>query len=109
MNEMNDTASYEDHADQAPGTGDTGTGPDGGPPLLLSHAAMHAAFERGEAEPVGESIGYLMRHRDAWWVLYEDGWLRLIESVVTAQLDQLYPRLAQAEAAQHQRRNGARS
>lgn len=67
-------------------------------PLVITHSEMDSAFERGEATPVGQSIGWLMRHRKAWWVIYEDGWLRLIESTVTEQIDQLYPRLAKAEA-----------
>lgn len=67
-------------------------------PLTISHADMDTAFEHGTAIPVAPSIGWLMRHRGAWWVIYEEGWLRLIESTVTEQIDQLYPRLAEAEA-----------
>lgn len=66
-------------------------------PLTISHADMDTAFEHGTAVPIARSIGWIMRHRGAWWIIYEDGWLRLIPSTVTDQLDQLYPRIAEAE------------
>lgn len=68
-------------------------------PLVITHADMDAAFERGDAVPVTQSIGWLMRHRDAWWVIYEEGWLRVIEGPIATSIDQLYPRLAAAETA----------
>lgn len=78
------------------------------PPLLISHAEMDNAVEHGEARSLAESIGWITRYRDAWWVIYEDGWLRMITSVVTDQLDRLYPRLAAAEEAARRDRNPAR-
>lgn len=67
-------------------------------PLTISHAEMDTAFEQGTAVPIAQAIGWIIRHRGAWWVIYEDGWLRLIKSTVTDQLDQLYPRITEAEA-----------
>lgn len=67
-------------------------------PLILSHGEMNTAIEHGTAFPVTSATGWLMRYRDSWWVIYEDGWLRLITSTVTDRLDRLYPRLAEAEA-----------
>ena len=45
--------------------------------LTVSHSDMNAAFARGEAAPLADSISWLARYRDSWWVVYEDGWLRI--------------------------------
>lgn len=85
------------HAQQTTsGTTDVTSSP--APPEVIGHAEMDSAFEHGLAIPVSQSTGWLMRYRDAWWVLFEDGWLRVPEGPVADVADRLYPRLAAAEA-----------
>jgi hypothetical protein len=69
------------------------------PPFAVAHAEMNAAYDTGEAVPLGQSISWLVRYRDAWWVVYERGWLRVADDITSAELDQVAARLGQAEAA----------
>ena len=68
-------------------------------PLAVTHAVMNAAYDSGEAVPLGQSVSWLVRYRDAWWVVYERGWLRIADEITAADLDQVAARLTQAEAA----------
>jgi hypothetical protein len=68
-------------------------------PLAVSHVEMNAAYDSGEAVPLGQSVSWLVRYRDAWWVVYERGWLRIADDTTAADLDQAAARLAHAEAA----------
>jgi hypothetical protein len=68
-------------------------------PLAVTHAEMNAAYDSGEVAPLGQSASWLVRYRDAWWVVYERGWLRIADDTTAADLDQAAARLAQAEAA----------
>jgi len=68
-------------------------------PLAVTHAEMNAAYDSGEAVPLGQSVSWLVRYREAWWVVYERGWLRIADEITAADLDQAAARLAQAEAA----------
>ena len=68
-------------------------------PLAVTHAKMNAAYDNGEAVPLGQSVSWLVRYRDAWWVVYERGWLRIADAITAADLDQAAARLTQAEAA----------
>jgi hypothetical protein len=68
-------------------------------PLAITHAAMNAAFDKGAAAMLSASATWLVRYRDAWWVVYERGWLRITDTATTRDLDQAAARLAQAEAA----------
>jgi hypothetical protein len=68
-------------------------------PLAVTHAEMNAAYDSGEAVPLGRSVSWLVRYRDAWWVVYERGWLRIADDITAADLDAAAARLAQAEAA----------
>ena len=68
-------------------------------PLAVTHAEMNAAYDSGEAVPLGQSVSWLVRYRDAWWVVYERGWLRIADDTTAADLDQAAARLAKAEAA----------
>jgi hypothetical protein len=68
-------------------------------PLAVTHAEMNAAYDSGEAVPLGQSLSWLVRYRDAWWVVYERGWLRIADDITAADLDQAAARLKQAEAA----------
>jgi hypothetical protein len=60
---------------------------------------MDAAYSRGEAVPLGRAIPWLARYQDAWWVVYEGGWLRVTDKSTEADLDQVAARLTTAEAA----------
>ena len=68
-------------------------------PLAVTHAQMNAAYDSGEAVPLGQSVSWLVRYRDAWWVVYERGWLRIADDITAADLDQAAARLTQAETA----------
>jgi hypothetical protein len=68
-------------------------------PLEISHAEMDAAYDRGEAVPLGRAIPWLARYQDSWWVVYEGGWLRVTDESTQADLDQVTARLTAAEAA----------
>jgi hypothetical protein len=60
---------------------------------------MDAACSRGEAVPLGRAIPWLARYEDAWWVVYEGGWLRVTDELTEADLDHAAARLTAAEAA----------
>lgn len=88
--------------DTAPGT--TGAddrarpAPAGTLPLALTHAQMNAAYHAGEAIPLAAAGSWLIRYRDAWWVVYERGWLRITDTATTEDLDQAAARITQAES-----------
>ena len=65
----------------------------------MTHAAMNAAYDNGDAIPLGPAVAWLTRYREAWWVVYEHGWLRITDAATAQDLDQAAGRLAQAEAA----------
>jgi hypothetical protein len=96
VNEMTSTGEHRQHQQQA-GTAAVTDGRE--PPLTVSHKEMDAAFDRGRAIPVAESVGWLMRYRAAWWVLYEEGWLRVTDAGVAGSIDRIYPRIAEADTA----------
>ena len=68
-------------------------------PRVISHAEMDAAYDSGHAVPLGQGIAWLARYRDAWWVAYERGWLRVTDDVMAADLDQAAAHLTAADAA----------
>lgn len=68
-------------------------------PTVITHAAMNAAFDEGTAALLSAAVGWLARHREAWWVVYEHGWLRITDAATAQDLDQAAARLAQAESA----------
>lgn len=68
-------------------------------PAVITHAAMNAAFDEGTATLLSAAVSWLVRHREAWWVVYEHGWLRITDAATAQDLDQAAARLAQAEAA----------
>jgi len=49
--------------------------------LNVSHSHMNAAYARGEAAPLADSISWLTRYQDSWWVVYEGGWLRITDDL----------------------------
>jgi hypothetical protein len=54
---------------------------------------MNAAYDRGEAVPLAHSISWLTRYQDAWWVVYEGGWLRITDELTIADIDDRAARL----------------
>jgi hypothetical protein len=64
--------------------------------LEISHAQMSDAVCAGTAVPLGLGFPWVVRYLDAWWVEYEGGWLRVIDDHVTAELDDVAARLAEA-------------
>jgi hypothetical protein len=72
--------------------------PAAGLPLEIRHAEMDAAYRAGRAASLGRAIPWLARYRDAWWVAYERGWLRIDDKAAEADLDHLATRLSRAEA-----------
>ena len=74
---------------------------DAGPPAPRSpRRPGSAALSAGTAEPFGQGFPWLVRYLDSWWVLYEHGWLRVIDEHVAADLDHAAGRLAEAERAE---------
>ena len=67
-------------------------------PLAISHTQMNAAYDTGEAVPLAQSCSWLVRYHDAWWVVYEHGWLRVTDNATAEDLDQAATRLNEAEA-----------
>jgi hypothetical protein len=59
---------------------------------------MNDAYDTGEAIPLGGGVSWLVRYRDAWWVVYERGWLRVTDNATAEDLDRATVRLAEAEA-----------
>jgi hypothetical protein len=78
--------------------GHAGPGP-GGLPLAMTRAAMNAAYDNGDAVPLGRAVAWLARYRGAWRVVYERGWLRVTETATAGELDEAAARLARAEPA----------
>lgn len=65
----------------------------------MTHAAMNAAFDEGAAVLLSRAVNWVVRYREAWWVVYERGWLRITDAATAKDLDLAAGRLAQAEAA----------
>lgn len=63
----------------------------------VSHAEMNAAYERGDAVFLSRSISWVMRYRDAWWVVFDHGWLCIVEGLVDPDLGAITARLTAAE------------
>lgn len=65
--------------------------------LAISHAEMNAACRRGDAVFLSRTIQWLMRYRDAWWVVFEHGWLRIHDDLIESDLERAVLRLQAAE------------
>ena len=57
-------------------------------PLEITHAQMNAAHDNGDAVPFTQSIPWLVRYDDSWWVVYERGWLRITDELAATDIDQ---------------------
>jgi hypothetical protein len=67
-------------------------------PTGITHAAMNAAFDAGMAVLLSQAVNWVVHYREAWWVVYEHGWLRITDAATVQDLDKAAERLAQAEA-----------
>ncbi len=81
------------HRDHPAGTDTAGAQPAaqasaGDQPLEITHAQMNAAHDNGDAVPFTQSIPWLVRYDDSWWVVYERGWLRITDELAAADIDQ---------------------
>jgi len=66
-------------------------------PLAVTHVQMNAAYDAGEAIPLGSAVSWLVRYRGAWWVVYERGWLRVTDNATAEDLDRAAVRLTEAQ------------
>ena len=66
--------------------------------LELTHGVMDAAVESGNATLLGQGIWWAARYMDAWWVQYENGWLRVVDAATEHDLDHVAARLAEVSA-----------
>lgn len=48
--------------------------------------------------PLGQGLAWVARYVGAWWVEYENGWLRVTDSDVAIELDDVAARLGEASA-----------
>jgi len=48
---------------------------------------MNAAYLSGRAVPLAQSVSWLVRYQDSWWVVYEHGWLRVTDDLLEADID----------------------
>jgi hypothetical protein len=72
--------------------------PDPADALVISHVEMNAAYDSGEAVPLGQAIPWIARYGGSWWVECERGWLRVTDDLTATDLDQTAARLKAAEA-----------
>ena len=72
---------------------------------VIPHDQMRQHLENGTATVLDTGAGEYVRHADAWWAAAPDGWLRITDEAVAAELDSAYARLAElAQAAELQQR-----
>jgi hypothetical protein len=55
--------------------------------LEITHAEMNAAHVAGTAVPFTETIPWLVRYDNSWWVVHDHGWLRITDTLTSADLD----------------------
>ncbi|HLI78016.1 MAG TPA: hypothetical protein VKV02_13810 [Acidobacteriaceae bacterium] len=72
---------------QVPGENADASNSTTGMPLELTHAQMNAAYDTGQAVPFAQAVPWLARYHNAWWVVYEGGWLRVIDQQTADSLD----------------------
>lgn len=64
--------------------------------MEISHAEMSDAVRTEAVVPLGQGLSWVVRYLDAWWVEYENGWLRVTDDDVAAELDDVAARLREA-------------
>ena len=48
---------------------------------------MNAAPTSGDAVPFTGTIPWLVRYDNSWWVVHDQGWLRITDTLTAADLD----------------------
>lgn len=66
-------------------------------PLLMPGHRMRSEQEHGRVRPLCSSIPEICRYGGNWWLLADEGWLRINDSVLSARLDRIAMRLDVAE------------
>ena len=81
------------HRDHPPADAPTpaGTARASDQPLEITHAEMNAAHDSGDAVPFTETIPWLVRYDNSWWVVHDQGWLRITDHLTAADLDTRAP------------------
>jgi hypothetical protein len=64
-------------------------------PLAITHAEMNTAYDTGAAVPLTREVSWLTRYLDAWWVVYERGWLRITDELTAADIDDRAARITE--------------
>jgi hypothetical protein len=64
---------------------------------VISHAEMDAAYDTGDAVLLAPSVSWLVRYQDAWWVIYEGGWLRITDELTAGDIDNCAARISAEE------------
>ena len=68
----------------------------GDQPFEITHSRMNAAHGNGEAVPFSQTVPWLVRYDDSWWVVYERGWLRITDELTATDIDQRAAQLSEA-------------
>jgi hypothetical protein len=55
--------------------------------MEISHTTMAEALSAGAAVTLTAAITDIARYNDAWWLLDRDGWLRVTDAQLAAELD----------------------
>ena len=67
--------------------------------LEISHARMNAAHDNGEAVPFAQTVPWLVRYDGSWWVVYENGWLRITDELTATDIDQRAAQVPDADTS----------
>lgn len=62
-------------------------------PLIIGRQQMRTAHADGRARPLTSTITEITRYAGAWWTSSTAGWLRITDTHLAAQLDQIRARL----------------
>lgn len=63
------------------------------PSLLISHNEMRGANDTGRARALCGTITELRRYAGHWWITSTEGWLRITDTHLAAELDKIATRL----------------
>jgi hypothetical protein len=61
--------------------------------LIITHREMHLAVGNERARPLCDDIPELRRYLGHWWIDSPDGWLRVTDTHIARELDQIAIRL----------------
>lgn len=77
------------HRDHPPADAPTPAGatPTAAQRLEITHAEMNAAHTSDAAIPFTETIPWLVRYDNSWWVVHDHGWLRITDTLTATDLD----------------------